>query len=208
MLYTPFAGIIDEVGVYNRALLPTEIAAIAGYGSAGRAGKLGNAGDGVYVIGDAPGNTIGGTTAASRNVLSGNLSDGVETNAPNTLVQNNYVGTDVTGLVAVGNVSYGVILQNDGDTVRDNLITGNLGGGILDYNGTSGNASPVRHPHRRQHHRPGGRRHSPRCGNVGYGIYLALIAATSRSAAAPPPTATSSAGTSASASSPTATRPG
>src|SRR5205823_8738700 len=57
-------------------------------------------------ITDAPGNTIGGTTAAARNIISGHNLSAVSINgsgATNNLVQGNYIGTDVTGTHSVPN---------------------------------------------------------------------------------------------------------
>ena len=55
-------------------------------------------------------NTVGGTTAAARNIISGNgrgiwlLGSGASGN----LIQGNFIGTDVTGTSALGNTSDGV----------------------------------------------------------------------------------------------------
>ena len=50
-------------------------------------------------------NTIGGTSASARNIISGNNGKGVEVAfSINTTVQGNYIGTDVTGKLAVANV--------------------------------------------------------------------------------------------------------
>ena len=69
------------------------------------------------------GQPIGGTTASARNILSGNLGDGVQVNdASDNLVEGNYVGTDITGTAALGN----------------NPSSG-LGGGVTIDNGASGN---------------------------------------------------------------------
>src|SRR5437660_11973116 len=59
------------------------------------------------VISGAANNMIGGTTAAVRNIISGNTSVGVEilnVGATNNVVQGNFIGTDVTGSNAIGNV--------------------------------------------------------------------------------------------------------
>jgi hypothetical protein len=51
-------------------------------------------------------NTVGGTTPAARNVVSGNLGTGVgslDTNSTGNLVQGNFVGVDASGTVAIGN---------------------------------------------------------------------------------------------------------
>ena len=45
---------------------------------------LANTGDGVLVTNSATGNTIGGSTAAARNIISGNSSDGVQINGSGT----------------------------------------------------------------------------------------------------------------------------
>jgi len=50
-------------------------------------------------------NTVGGTTVAARNVISGNQEIGIYlyNNTSTTLIQGNYVGTDVAGSVDLGN---------------------------------------------------------------------------------------------------------
>src|SRR5437660_1688836 len=58
------------------------------------------------LISGAPNNVIGGTTAAARNIVSGNTVLGIDilnAGATNNVVQGNYVGTDVTGSTALGN---------------------------------------------------------------------------------------------------------
>ena len=83
-------------------------------------------------------NTIGGTTAAERNVLAGNLGDGIELNDTGTsgnVIQGNYIGTDITGLAALGNQRHGVVLYNGVSTTtiggsaagEGNVISGNAG---------------------------------------------------------------------------------
>jgi CSLREA domain-containing protein len=102
---------------------------------------LGNATDGIINYG--PGgsnNTIGGTTPAARNIISGNLQYGIEFNNPLTgnIVQGNFIGTDVSGAYAIGNYD-GVIFGSApsdntvGGTVAGagNVISGNLRYGVL-----------------------------------------------------------------------------
>ena len=64
-----------------------------------------NGGDGVE-INDALNNTIGGTADGPSNVISGNTGDGVEITGPHAtgnVVAGDYIGTDLTGTVAIAN---------------------------------------------------------------------------------------------------------
>jgi hypothetical protein len=92
-----------------------------------------------------PNNTIGGTTAVTRNIISGNGNNGVwinQSGATGNIVEGNYIGTDIGGTVALGNVDHGVLVQASGNTIGGatagaaNLISGNLFFGI-DLNGDS-----------------------------------------------------------------------
>ncbi|MDX1428668.1 MAG: DUF4347 domain-containing protein, partial [Rhodothermales bacterium] len=88
---------------------------------------VGNVDDGVQIAAGAFGNRIGGTTAAERNIISGN-EDGVVINgagARDNLVQGNYIGTDVSGTVAIGNNFRGVQIY---DLASDNIIGGTEAG--------------------------------------------------------------------------------
>jgi ELWxxDGT repeat protein len=101
---------------------------------------LGNAFDGIHI--DSAANTqIGGTLSAQRNVISGNDGDGVELSGATvrgTVIQGNYIGSDLAGTSAIANSSSGVVL---GDAIRTatvggtvsgagNLISGNSGDGV------------------------------------------------------------------------------
>lgn len=86
----------------------------------------------VYAISN---NTIGGTTAAARNVISGNTNPAVALNAGawNNVVQGNFIGTDLTGTVALGNSGNDVVTLDSPDNTiggttagAGNLIAGNL----------------------------------------------------------------------------------
>jgi titin len=82
---------------------------------------LSNAQQGVLIQG-AAGNTVGGTTAAARNVISANYVGVLITGpgAVNNFVLGNYIGTDATGLVGLGNEQEGVRI----DGASDNTIGG------------------------------------------------------------------------------------
>jgi CSLREA domain-containing protein len=89
-------------------------------------------------------NTVGGTSYADRNVISGNSpgGDGVRVdNASNTTIQGNYIGTSSAGTLDVGN-SAGVRVVDSANTViiggtgsaQRNLLSGNLYGIVIDGN--------------------------------------------------------------------------
>ncbi len=74
---------------------------------------LGNGFGGIQMT-DASANTIGGTTATARNVISGNSDNGVtlESSSSNNLIEGNYIGTAANGVTALGNASAGVWINN------------------------------------------------------------------------------------------------
>jgi parallel beta-helix repeat protein len=83
---------------------------------------------GIYIINGANNNTIGGTTAADRNVLSGNSQYGVWISGPTTtgnIVLGNYIGTTANGLAALPNAFGGIIIT---DSSHNNVIGGSASG--------------------------------------------------------------------------------
>lgn len=86
-------------------------------------------------------NTVGGTTTADRNVISGSGNWGVGisgTIATNNRIVGNYIGTDPAGMIALGNTDAGVVVDaSPNNSIIDNLISGNQGDGI-DLNGLGG----------------------------------------------------------------------
>lgn len=98
---------------------------------------LGNELNGVFVM--ASDNTIGGTTAGARNVISANERGIYISAATGNLVQGNYIGTDISGSLKRGNVGVGLRIEDSvSNTVRGNVIAGNGAEGI-DIPGSSGN---------------------------------------------------------------------
>ena len=98
------------------------------------------------------GNTVGGTTAAARNLVSGNGAFGyvgsgliLEGTSTNNLVQGNYIGTTAAGDVDLGNKGHGVEVSASNNTIggtaagAGNLIAFNDVDGVAVDSGT-GNA--------------------------------------------------------------------
>ena len=126
---------------------------------------LGNGGDGVAIVSGSYENMIGGGTAAARNVISNNGAEGVDisgdlagADSHDNFVMGNYIGTDATGTISMGNQLDGVRVRvastrntigTNGDGVADenegNVISGNLESGVFlhwsgtDYNVIAGN---------------------------------------------------------------------
>ena len=89
--------------------------------------------------------TIGGTTAAERNVISGNGGYGVRLNSGSNLVASgNFIGTDVTGAGPLGNLNYGILVDANGAMVggsatgAGNVISSNTLDGISISGGVTG----------------------------------------------------------------------
>ncbi len=89
---------------------------------------LGNGDDGINI--ESPNNFVG-----DRNIISGNASHGiviVGADAINNTIQGNYIGTDVTGEVNMGN-NGGIFIGNGAQTNMigpGNIISGNIGNGL------------------------------------------------------------------------------
>ncbi len=81
----------------------------------------------VGLVIDAGIQTIGGTTTADRNVISGNLYEGIlidSTTSSGTIIQGNFIGTDLTGTTPIGNG------RNGGVWLRGTTAGVKLGGTI------------------------------------------------------------------------------
>ena len=107
---------------------------------------LGNGGYGVAVATGGPSQgsvVVGGPEAGAGNVISGN--GGIGVRSANGVVQGNFIGTDVTGTLAIGN-SIGVEILGD-VTLASNTIAFNSSTGV---SATAPYA--VRRRHRQLHH--------------------------------------------------------
>lgn len=105
-----------------------------------------NRGDGIAneflsstLNGQLTGTVIGGTSSGARNVISGNLGNGISLfgqyrwYADANLVEGNYIGTNAAGTAAIANGMNGVYLnQTFSNTIgAGNLISGNALNGVL-----------------------------------------------------------------------------
>jgi len=86
-------------------------------------------------------NTIGGTTPNARNLISGNSNYGiVVSGGTGELIQGNFIGSDITGSVPLGNTSAGIVIASPTTNITiggpspgaGNLISANGGTGTFD----------------------------------------------------------------------------
>jgi uncharacterized repeat protein (TIGR01451 family) len=105
-------------------------------------------GTGLSIIGS-PSNTVGGTSAGSANVISGNTGDGIliqrtQTDSSENLIIGNLIGTAAGGTTGLGNSKSGIEIdaasnnQLGAPSSRANVVAGNLGAGITIDSGASG----------------------------------------------------------------------
>ncbi|MCH9662080.1 MAG: right-handed parallel beta-helix repeat-containing protein, partial [Gammaproteobacteria bacterium] len=123
---------------------------IIGLDAAGTS-TLANSNSGIAILSGANSNTIGGTTALERNIISGNSNYGIRISgagSDSNVVRGNYIGTDLTGTVDLGNTLNGIRIDSgaSSNTIgglaagAGNVISGNDAVGILIRDtGTTGN---------------------------------------------------------------------
>ena len=95
---------------------------------------------GVVIQNGATSNTIGGTTASSRDVISGNNWEGVHIGGSGTTgnaVRGDYIGVNAGGSAALGNVQSGVGIYAG---ASNNIIGGTVSGSgdVVSGNGSNG----------------------------------------------------------------------
>lgn len=86
---------------------------------------LPNGGDGIEIT--TANNTIGGASPGAHNVISGNSQNGIWINgigATGNTIQGNYIGTDASGSLVLGNASAGIRITNG----SGNMVGGTVGG--------------------------------------------------------------------------------
>jgi titin len=137
-------------GVYLNGSATTRDLVLGNYIGTDTNGSLAipNAGDGVTING-ATGNTIGGTDAGAGNLLSGNTQGGVGLKGPgadSNVVQGNYIGTDASGRLTLGNGLSGItILSGNSNliggttTAARTIISANKLAGVYITTGSGGN---------------------------------------------------------------------
>jgi parallel beta-helix repeat protein len=132
------SGVFIRAGANSNSLVGNRIGTDATGGSA-----LPNGQDGIRIYGLA--NTVGGTTAGARNTISGNAGRGIAIaiGAVSNLVRGNRIGTDASGLYALGNQAGGIAIYSGGNTIGGtgapfrNVVSGNQYDGIAIMDGSS-----------------------------------------------------------------------
>ncbi len=80
------------------------------------------------------GNTIGGSTAQDRNVISANMGSGISmSSSSNNAILGNYIGTDVTGTLDRGNLQSGIVV-----TAGSSNVIGEASGNVISGNDVDG----------------------------------------------------------------------
>jgi hypothetical protein len=95
--------------------------------------RLGNNANGIDLFANASNNTFGGTAAGAGNVIAANNGQGVEIfggGSPDNVIIGNFIGTDATGTVAMGNNGWGIDAGSSGTVIQDNVIADNNSGGV------------------------------------------------------------------------------
>jgi len=119
---------------------------VIGLNAAGDA-AVANTEDGVYISATGNNNVVGGSDASYRNVISGNLGNGVRitSNANYADIRWNYIGINTAGTAVIANTLDGILVEGGSDhtDIYNNWIGGNLGNGIQ-VTGAGSNTTIIR----------------------------------------------------------------
>ncbi len=101
---------------------------------------IGNGAQGIWIGNGAQSNTIGGTVAGAGNVIGGSTYAGIELNGSSTsnnIIQGNFIGTNSSGTVNLGNSIDGILVTN---SASNNTIGGTVSGAgnTIAFNGRDG----------------------------------------------------------------------
>jgi len=139
-------GGADGISIWSNSPRPVIKGNIIGLGADGTT-SLQNYGHGIECV-DCSDGIIGGPTVLERNVVASSFLIGLQlVNSPRIKVVNNYVGTDITGMVDQGGTQVGIAVSNSANAIigtgnagEGNLVSGNAQSGIV-VSGTSGGTS-------------------------------------------------------------------
>ncbi len=130
------SGVVIEGAVAGGNLVQGNFIGVNPAGTA----DMGNAFDGVQIRGAAVNNTVGGTVAAARNIISGNNQFGVFVRNADTVsnrIQGNFIGLAANGVAPMGNTSHGIWIA---DAANNNTIAAAAAGAghVIAHNGGAG----------------------------------------------------------------------
>ena len=80
---------------------------------------------------NASNNVIGGTSAAARNVISGNVTHGLEIRGNGNDIEGNFIGTNAAGTAEIGNGDSGVLVNGNSSFTNNRIGRNTQGGGNL-----------------------------------------------------------------------------
>jgi len=123
----------------NNNVIQANFIGLAADGTTARANSRG-----ILLVSNSSNNVIGGTTAAARNIISGNQS-GIELSGNANIVQGNFIGTNAAGTAVPSNGSTGTQTQGIGVSINSSQFTDNLIGGTAAGAGNliSGNSTGI-----------------------------------------------------------------
>lgn len=111
-----------------------------------------NSNCGVLLLGGAQSNLVGGTTVSTRNIISGNLTQGIaisDSATSGNTISGNFIGTDLSGTLAISNGYAGISIYSSASLNviggqkpgSGNIISGNGNQGLtIDGSGTTNNS--------------------------------------------------------------------